>query len=94
MYVSVHVYVRQKEEKKRDTERERDWNRINTFLFLLLGNICYNIIHVVRHNVALFTLKTNRQNGILVDSQNLIYQRFFSFVVLSRVPVSCSHSCL
>lgn len=33
--------------------------KLLTFLFLLLGNICHNVIHIVRHNVALFPLLTH-----------------------------------
>lgn len=41
--------------KKREKE-----TRVQTFLFLLLGNICYNVIHIVWHNVALFPLWTHK----------------------------------
>ena len=96
--------------RERQKEKERDLNRINTFLFLLLGNICYNIIHIVWHNVALFTLRTNRHTVISVDQHygrctisnaKTQFMRKYSLrvifcacVLLSRVPVSCSHRCL
>lgn len=31
-----------------------------TFLFLLLGNICYDVIHIIWHNVALLPLQKRR----------------------------------
>lgn len=37
-------------------EKRREKPANQTFLFLLLGDICYDVIHIIRHNVALFPL--------------------------------------
>lgn len=37
-------------------ERERR-QQGQTFLFLLLGNICYDVVHIIWHNVALLPLQ-------------------------------------
>lgn len=37
-------------------EREKS-QQSQTFLFLLLGNICYDVIHIIWHNVALLPLQ-------------------------------------
>lgn len=36
-------------------DREKS-HQSQTFLFLLLGDICYDVIHIIGHNVALFPL--------------------------------------
>lgn len=72
-------------------KRERNGSRIQTFVLLLLGNICYNVIHIVRHNVALFSLWTQRRTinccDILQHSVNALLLWISCF--LSPNPSVC-----
>lgn len=39
-----------------EMEKMREKPANQTFLFLLLGDICYDVVHIIGHNVALFPL--------------------------------------
>lgn len=42
---------------KRYCQFTKDNGRLHTFIFLFWSQICYNIIDIIRHNIALFPLR-------------------------------------
>lgn len=60
-------------------EREKS-QQSQTFLFLLLGNICYDVVHIIWHNVALLPLQKTWTHWCCVSFLALLNLNLFDSI--------------